>query len=342
MAHRSPALPPSEIETALPRERARVVRMAAEAGAQVSVRATALSSQQREWLAGPALAEAVHAFQAYPRETEYDRIGRRAEDVLSRLRTTGDAGWPSIFWRLLTLSLLARLSSSTLDLRVPVSCWPFFEDGLQSLLDAMSAAEPPPWDEVLFRKDVAVAQLRLLPDRGIGRGVFKANPWFILREATWRERMSVVHYLGVGAFRPGLYLTGHGWRELFRDGRPSDGGMRSTSMTDLMLANPAIRGTLGGGWTSDPALKTVTPHLWERAQRFRARGGRTFRMPTHEIDVFHALQMSEHRRTLYAEGKYRPQVHGEILKRGDFIRATRVEEHRAANGQPADSQSRHT
>jgi hypothetical protein len=163
-----------------------------------------------------------------------------------------------------------------------------------------------------------------------------------MRESTWRERAAVIAYVGVDAFRPGLYLTGHAWRELFRDGRPSDGGMRSTFMTDLVLANPGIRGTIGGGWTSDPALKTITPHLWERAQRFRARGGRTFRMPTHEIDVFHALQMSEHRRQLYAEGKYHPRVYGRILKRRDFIRGKRAEQRATATRQPADGQSQRT
>lgn len=65
-----------------------------------------------------------------------------------------------------SLNLLGRVDRRTPDLRIPEYHWPGVEAGLWVLLDAPIEEDFAGWRGQTFLKDIAVAQLRMLPNRG--------------------------------------------------------------------------------------------------------------------------------------------------------------------------------
>ena len=84
---------------------------------------------------------------------------------------------------------------------------------------------------------------------------------------------------------------------------------------------------MNAGWLNDPALATITPHLWERTQETLRRGGKMFEMVAEETDAANAnaLATSETRRRLYDQRTYRPGVYGMITRRSDIVGWARAE-----------------
>ena len=183
----------------------------------------------------------------------------------------------------------------------------------------MATAGSAGWTDEFFEKDVAIAQLRLIPYQGGAGRVERIHPAFASRRASLRNCLALVLYLRHNFFRPGHYWVRHQWRG-FRDGIQRGPTARTEVTAMILSANPHLRGLYGSGWTLDPALRTITPHLPARYDLYVSIGGRGFRMEIDEPTRQRALSTSRTRRELYEAGKYTPAVQGVFVRRADMIR----------------------
>jgi hypothetical protein len=172
----------------------------------------------------------------------------------------------------------------------------------------------------VFLKDLAVAQLRVLAPGFTIVEVVRMQPWHLLRNSTAGERVAVGRYLGVDVLRPALYLSTHAWRGFREPRREEPWQARMHRLVAVLQANPRLRGILDVGWTADPRMAEITPHLGERADGIVALGGRRFRKGATLAAKDFAFAVSGRRRQLYDDGKYIPMEYGLVATRRDLIR----------------------
>jgi hypothetical protein len=300
-----------------PAERPVLVGLAARARAHLDSRITGLSTGQAAWLADAPLAWALPLVAEHTRARSIDGVRAALREVATRVAPHGTA-WESAYAEILLLALLARVVEATPVATVPRRVWPEAEAGLALVLESAVTAGSAGWTDEFFEKDVAIAQLRLLPYQGGAGRVERIHPALVSRRASLRDRLALILYLRHDFFRPSHYWVRHQWRG-FRDGIQRGPTARTEVTAMILAANPHLRGLCGSGWTFDPALRTITPHLLTRYDLYVSIGGRGFRMKLDELTRQRALSTSRTRRELYEAGKYTPSVQGVFVRRSDMI-----------------------
>jgi hypothetical protein len=168
------------------------------------------------------------------------------------------------------------------------------------------------------RKDLAVLGGRLLavgsgyaaPGSGIPRRtILAAGPKQAARalRTLWRA----------GGARGWLELHTHldnvtefnaeGWRRTY------------LNLADALRANPQWRGVCRASWFLDPALRTISPHLYYLADLPLSGGARLFYVTEDRQGTSGALHKSARRRELFAEGRYVPRIYMMAWPRPDLL-----------------------
>ena len=83
---------------------------------------------------------------------------------------------------------------------------------------------------------------------------------------------------------------------------------------------PHLRGYLGTGWTVDPGLVKVSPHLAHAITIPTQYGARMLELDTRLEDIKGALSHSKTRQKADDEGWYRPKIFMRIWGRDDAMR----------------------
>jgi hypothetical protein len=185
---------------------------------------------------------------------------------------------------------------------------PEFVDSFHRVLDAVERGGSSSMSMTRdnFAKDFAICLHRLIPaggqlvdpSSGVPRSILLRSP------ASSLTRKAGYLLLACGGFRPFAELHTHermrhlftpeGWEYCFR------------LMPAVFRSYPHLKGVIGGSWFFDPQLDFVSPSLsfvHEVAARW---GGLIIRYGVDPAATASALAMSEHRRALYAAGKYQP------------------------------------
>jgi hypothetical protein len=238
-------------------------------------------------------------------------LGHPGQRLVDELTRENGQSWAAMYGRLLILYLLGELPSRTPELAIPLTLWPVVEAGIRRLIDE---TEPLAWDDGAFRKDLAVALLRAVPNDAIIVIALRKRPRNLLRAARTGERLAVLREFGVGYLRRSWVLGIHQWRGVERWMR-EPGEPRVLRTAELMAANPRLAAVTHSGWINDPQLDTIAPAIAARAAIYLRAGGYRFHMRNAPSTVEGALTTSSTRRRLYEEGSYRPANFGIIVKR---------------------------
>lgn len=108
-----------------------------------------------------------------------------------------------------------------------------------------------------------------------------------------------------------------GWRRLF------------LRIADLLESRPMMKGVfVGGGWLYDPNLPAISPRLAYHRALTIPNGARTF-FYAYDGAKSYALKKSPTRRRLFAEGKYKPELHVLIWPRKPLLAWAQRERQRA-------------
>ena len=323
---RAPHMPLSpEIRALLrvtaPEERAGVKALAERARAEFETAVEALSPVERGWLADTPVERALTASRRRGAGADHSRFPRAFVQIATQVEARGGPEWTAAYARLLLLAQLAALPLACPEHRLPELAWAGIEDSLRLLLEAVPSIATASLGERGFVNDLRAAQLQWLPSDGQVVTSVRVHPWYLAREGGIGGRAELARYLGAGTIRTLTVIEGHEWRG-YREHRPNwRTGM--ARMAAVAAVNPVIAGEIPRNWLNDPALRNVSPRLAAKADEIIAAGAHRFATAMTPVTTSRALQTSETRRRLYAEGKYVPRVFGTFFKRSAWLRWAR-------------------
>jgi hypothetical protein len=302
-----------DLQVIPPAERPGVVAIAEEARVRCERAVAGLGVEESGWLAEAPLDWAIATLDAARRPRFDAALATIAERVLPH-----GPGWAAAYGGLLLLATVARVDTAQPVVAIPLAVWPQVESGLRRVVEEGPANIPADWTHDHFSKDLRAARLRVLPSDGRVGGVETLRPWRASRAASPRQRIALVASLGA-AFRPFRLWSRHAWRGYREAVRGSwEAGVERVAA--IVAVNSSLDGMLLNGWTVDPALRTISPHLAELADGARAMGGFGFPMPTDETTREYALSRSRTRRELFEAGKYQPTNYAFIVPRQKLLR----------------------
>jgi len=198
----------------------------------------------------------------------------------------------------------ARWANEGLDARLKLE----FVDSLHRILDAVErgGSTAMRMSQDIFAKDFAICLHRLIPGGGQlidpGDGV----PRRILVRPPLRTIPRKVWYMlrSCGGFAPFAALHTH---QRMRHWFTVDGWEYCFRLLPLVFRSyPALKGVCGGSWFFDPVVSTISPTLAFVGDVSRQWGGFIVRDAIDSGATHGALEMSEERRRLHAQGKYQP------------------------------------
>ena len=149
------------LRVSLPSERLGIRALAGAAEQRLSRALDELSSEQRAWLARTPLDEGVVAVDRYKPRRDSMTLARPVAALETELLAAGGETWSGAYRRLLLLKLLSILPGRAPKERIPEIAWEGLEPALQLLLDGLDTVPGSSWADGDFRKDLAVAQLRV-------------------------------------------------------------------------------------------------------------------------------------------------------------------------------------
>jgi hypothetical protein len=309
-----------------PAERPAVLAVAREAAETLLEALAALSAQEREWLKEFPLDRGLQAAAAFRPHHRYDLVPQVFGALATALVARGGPEWAGSYARLLLYAQLARLAEQAPVVRIPEMLWQSTEASLRTLLAELRdySIEGGLRDE-MFLKDLSVAQLRVLCPGFLVVEVRRLTPLRLMPNAPLGHKASVAAYLGLHAFRRGLYTCPHAWRGFREPRRAEPWQARVLRMYDAIEVNPQIRGDVQIGWLEDPQLVKISPRHAERATGLVAIGGRRFRVGEHPEATKNALAVSTTRQLAYAGGRYRPALYGIVTRRDHAIAWARAQ-----------------
>ncbi len=241
---------------------------------------------------------------------DYWAVTRTASARWDAATRDSNPEWMATFAQLVMLESVASMPAGRPRFNIPAGIWPAHEDGIALLLDAVEGYSGSGLRDHAWLKDLSIAQFRSVSYTALVNVPTLIRPAVLLRHATAREMLAMAALLRLGYVRQRLYIVSHAWRGYRESMDATDFDHSRHHRRALYAANPQIRGKLWAGWMIDPALKAISPRQFERWQFPMSYGGRRFRMANDGGTAGHAIAVSDTRRKLYEEGKYRPQVYG--------------------------------
>ncbi len=170
-----------------------------------------LEATERAWLEAAPLEGTISAYGSYDPAWTYERQPRAVARLENEIRGLGGEVWSHRYARLLLYELLARLPGREPRLTVPPNQWPSVEGSLRQLFDLVADYPAVAWSEDTFVKDVAVAQLRVIPAGFFFVERHSATARWLVSRATSGEKLAVLRYLGPEFSRATDVTSSHAW-----------------------------------------------------------------------------------------------------------------------------------
>lgn len=171
----------------------------------------------------------------------------------------------------------------------------------------------------LFRKDLALCRLKLLPCGSELIDTYSGIPRSILYRDTLHQFLSSTRFfiLKGNGFRP--WYESHWDRRFIRYFTPQHYDQCYLRIAELLELNPEIKGMMGSSWWLDPALEPVSPNLAFLRKVPLDNGAQLFRVGTSAEATRTAIQFSAERRDLYESGRYLPTIYLLAWAREDLL-----------------------
>jgi hypothetical protein len=171
----------------------------------------------------------------------------------------------------------------------------------------------------LFRKDLALCRLKLLPCGSELVDIYSGVPRSILFRDDLQQFVRCTRFflLKGNGFRP--WYESHWDRRFIRSFTPQDYNQCYLRIAELLELNPAIKGMMGSSWWFDPALESISPNLTFLRKVPLDNGAQLFRVGTSAATTRAATHLSAERRRLYESGKYLPTIYLLAWTRKDLL-----------------------
>ena len=171
----------------------------------------------------------------------------------------------------------------------------------------------------LFRKDLALCRLKLLPCGSELVDIYSGVPRSILfRDALQQFVRCTRFFLLKGSgFRP--WYESHWDRRLIRSFTPQGYDQCYLRVAELLELNPEIKGMMGSSWWFDPALESISPNLTFLRKVPLDNGAQLFRLGTSAASTQAAIHLSAERKRLHDSGKYLPTIYMLAWDRKDML-----------------------
>jgi len=231
------------------------------------------------------------------------------------------------YHRLLLLTLVRNFDGRILDRRFPWSVIMLCRKYLAGVV-AQISKQPRGYylhENDLFAKDLAVCRQKLVPCGAQLVDVHAGVP----RRPLWRGglsqavALSAFMRLKLGGWRP--FFGMHMDLRLMLEFNPPGWTRCYRRISELLEANPSVRGVYGASWWFDPRLEEVSPRIAFLRTLPESHGARVFRLGPDASSTQNALANSKQRRDLYERGQYTPINYILIWGRDDLIAWARAQ-----------------
>ncbi len=239
----------------------------------------------------------------------------------SEIEALGGSSALENYHKLVLVYLMTDFDIRIKSLRVPNSILTLIAVSFQRILAQLENAENNFYlhGNELFRKDLALCRLKLLPCGSELVDVYSGVPRSILFRDALQQFVRCTRFflLKSSGFRP--WYESHWDRRLIRSFTPQDYNQCYLRIAELLKLNPEIKGMMGSSWWFDPALESISPNLTFLRKVPLDNGAQLFRVGTSAAATRAAIHLSAERKRLYDSGKYLPTVYLLAWTRKDML-----------------------
>jgi hypothetical protein len=251
----------------------------------------------------------------------YSNIPKSARIWCKEIKARGDTHTLENYHKMVLAYLIADFDNRIKGLRVPDSVLALLVLSFQKILAQLEYCEGNFYlhSNELFRKDLALCRLKLLPCGSENIDIYSGIPRSILFRNTLNQFASCTKFfiLKGSGFRP--WYESHWDRRLIRSFTQQDYDQCYLRIAELLELNPGILGMMGLSWWFDPALASISPDLTFLRKVPLDNGAQLFRVGTSADATRSAIQFSAERRNLYESGQYHPAIYLLAWARKDLL-----------------------
>jgi hypothetical protein len=229
----------------------------------------------------------------------------------SEIEAAGGSDTLENYHKLVLVHLITGFENRIKGLQVSSSILTLLAVSYQRILTQLEKAENNFYlhGNELFRKDLALCRLRLLPCGSELIDIYSGVPRRILFQGDLQQFVCCARFFLIrdSGFRP--WYESHWDRRLIRSFTPQDYDQCYLRVAELLELNPEIKGMMGSSWWFDPALESISPNLGFLRKVPLDHGAQLFRVGTSAASTQAAIHLSAERRRLYDSGKYLPTIY---------------------------------
>ncbi len=263
----------------------------------------------------------VHTLDSSDPLQGYGYASPLAHKRCSQIEALGGSSAIEIYHKMVLAHLITDFDSRIEGLRVPNSILTLLAVSFQRILAQLEHVEEGFYlhSNELFRKDLALCRLKLLPCGSELVDVYSGVPRSILFRDAFQQFVRCTGFLlrEASGFRP--WYESHWDRRLIPSFTPQGYDQCYLRIAELLQLNPEIKGMMGSSWWFDPALEPVSPNLSFLRKVPLDNGARLFRVGTSAAATQAAIQLSSERRRLYDSGEYHPTIYLLAWTRKDML-----------------------
>ena len=226
----------------------------------------------------------------------------------NEIEALGGSGTLENYHKMVLLTLISDFQKRIGGRRVPGSIISLLAVSFQRILAQLGDAENNFYrhSNDLFRKDLALCRLKLLPCGSELVDVYSGVPRSLLFRDGLRQLAGSARFFlhQANGFRP--WYESHWDRRLIRSFTPQAYDQCYLHIAELLALNPHIKGMMGSSWWFDPVLDSISPNLTFLRKVPLDNGAQLFRVGCSAEVTEAALHLSAERKRLYDARHYRP------------------------------------
>jgi hypothetical protein len=263
----------------------------------------------------------VHALDSSDPLRGYGYASPLTRKWCSEIQASGGSSALENYHKMVLVYLITDFENRIRRRRVPNSILSLLAVSFQRILAQLESAEKHfhLYSNDLFRKDLALCRLKLLPCGSELVDVYSGVPRSILFRNIFQQFVCSTRFFlnKSSGFRP--WFESHWDRRLIRSFTPQGYDQCYLRIAELLELNPEIKGMMGSSWWFDPALEAISPNLSFLRQVPLDNGARLFRVGTSATATQDAIHLCAERRRLYDSGDYFPTIYLLAWTRQDML-----------------------
>lgn len=282
---------------------------------------TRLADSYPDLLSRYPVVEYVHTLDNSDPLQGYGYVSSLTRRWCNEIEALGGSSALENYHRMVLVYLITDFDKRMKGQRVPDSVITLLATSFERILAQLGNAENNFYlhNNDLFRKDLALCRLKLLPCGSELVDVHSGVPRSILLRNGFQQLVcSARFFMHQGNdFRP--WYESHWDRRLIRSFTPQDYDQCYLHIAELLELNPEVKGMMGSSWWFDPALDTISPNLTFLRKVPLDNGAQLFRVGSSAAATQAAIHLSAERKRLYDSRHYLPTIYLLAWARRDML-----------------------